>query len=288
MALSFLELSGGLSGKSSSLYKPSGWEVLAPWTTKARMEATEREQKREFYITHQEQQRIGAAEAQKLQQEKQQRASEQKALEDLRTRVILNLQQLEDEAVRTTDFVVKIRELSQDPELRGVNLEEIDADLVEMEKAVVAIQAGTVINTGTFDTDELAKGLSDASSGLVAMRTVTARAIRALKALEQEIQFQKDEQIRQDLAEVARAERAATEARKQRQLEDQRRSENEWRAAEAARKMRRDLMGQILEVDRELSNEKRRLGNLRVELANLRFQKSESSRRRAAGLGRSR
>jgi transcriptional regulator of met regulon len=272
-------------GMGKLKFKPSGWEVLAPWTTHARMKAEKRELQRQEKISMQEQQRINLEEQRRRDQETAEFQSREKAVADLRAKVVAKLQDLEAEAAQTTQFVVKIRELSQNPALRGVELEGLEAELIEMEKAVIAIQAGTVVNTGSFDTGELSQGWADAQAGLLAMRTVTARALKAIKSLEEEVKARNDEQIRMKLAEAARVERAATEARERRQLEEQRMAENAWRAAEAARKARRDLTGQILEVDRELVKEKRRLGALRVELANLRFQQSEKAARRAAGLG---
>lgn len=266
-------------------FKPSGWEVLAPWATHARMKAEKRELKRQAAESAQEQQRLNLEEQRRREQEEAEFQAKHKAVTDLRAKVVAKLQQLEAQAEEATQLVIQIRELSEDPALHDVNLEVIDADLIEMEKAVIAVQAGTVVNTGSLDTKVLAQGWADAQSGLIAMRAVTARAIKALKALEEEIKLQNDQKIRAELAAAARVEKAALERRQQRQREEQRMQEDAWRSAEAARKSRRDLTGQILEVDRELAREKRRLGSLRVELANLRFQKSELAARRA-GLGR--
>jgi hypothetical protein len=270
--MSFLELSG-LGGKSSRLFKPSGWEVLAPWATHARMQAAEREQKREQFVTLQEQERIKTKAAHEREQDERRFA----AAVALQEKVVAKLEQLEQEAKRATSVVLKIRETAQDPVLSGdPNLEDLELVLVDMEKAVITIQAGTVVDTATFDTAQLAAGYSDAQAGLVAMRSVAARGQGALKALEGRIKELKDEQIRMQLAAAARADQIAAQQRQDRQLADQQAAARAEAVAREGRLARRDLMSRILEVDRELSKEKRRRSALKVELANARFARSNA------------
>jgi hypothetical protein len=195
--------------------------------------------------------------------------AEAAAMENLRTCVVTELQQMEDKAVVATQPILRIREAAAAPALRGESiLEELGAQLADMEKAAISIQAGTVVDTGTFDTDALAEAYADASAGLLAMRAVTARARSILKVLT-------DEQVRLELAAAARTEQLAVMQREQRQLAEQRDADLAIQASRQESLRRRDLMSRILQVDRELSKEKRRLSSLRIELANLKFAQAQ-------------
>lgn len=200
--------------------------------------------------------------------------AEAEAIENLRLQVVAKLRQMELEADATTGVIMQIRQAAAEPILKGDEIqEELAGVLADMEKAVIQVQAGTVVDTATFDTDALAGAYADASAGLVAMRAITARAQSVLKTLKKRAKDLKDEQIRLQYAQAAAVERAAAQEREQRQLAEQRQRELEWQAEQSRMRSRRDLMSRILEADRELVREKRRLANLKVELANLKFEK---------------
>jgi predicted nucleic acid-binding Zn-ribbon protein len=212
--------------------------------------------------------------------------AEAKAMEELRVQVQQRLAQMEQEADLATQTILKVRQVSATPILRGDEiLEELGKVLSDMEKAAISIQAGTVVDTATFDTDALAGAYADAQAGMLAMRSVTARAQSVLKTLKERIKTLEEEKIRLEFAQAEAQTRAAAAEREARQLEDQRRREAANREREDALRARRDLMGKILQVDRQIAMERTRLSELKVELANVRFQKSEREARAAAGLG---
>ncbi|GAG28570.1 unnamed protein product, partial [marine sediment metagenome] len=146
-----------------------------------------------------------SAEAQTFEQQRalSQEEARTKALENLRAQVIRKLQQMEGEANASTAEILKIRKASANPALRGDEiLEELGAVLADMEKAVISIQAGTVVDTATFETESLAASYADAQAGLIAMRSVTARAQSVLKSLKERVRTLEAERARFKLDEA--------------------------------------------------------------------------------------
>jgi hypothetical protein len=259
-----------------------GWDtltaVLAPWTAKESSDTAKRLSRRQDAVSRAEQARIDL---------EQQQASAQdqarfEALANLQIKVASKLDQLEEQAEISTGVVLKIRETATAPILAGKPiLGDLEEALADLEKAVISIQAGTVVDFASFDSSVLSESYSNASAALIAMRTVTSRALGIQKDLEAKIQEFRDEEIRLQMArEAAAAERAVNE-RRERQFAEQRRSEEASRVAEAARAQRRDLMARILAVQAELGQEKRRLSEARTELENLRFARAERARSQA-------
>jgi hypothetical protein len=266
----------GYSGLGSNFFE----SLLIPW--KSEQEDRERKAKAEVQRRAQAQQaQISAAQRAEAQASEQE-ALRFKAITDLQAKAASKLTQLEEQAEIATGVVLKIREIATAPILTGRPvLGELDQALSDMEQAVVAIQAGTVVDLASFDTAVLAAAYSNVSAALIAMRAVTARGIGIQKDLEAKIQGFRDEEIRLQLArDAAAAERASAE-RRERQLAEQRQAEEASRAAEATARRRRDLMGQILAVQAELGREKRRLSEARTELGNLKFARAERARAQA-------
>jgi hypothetical protein len=254
--------------------------LFIPWKSEQedRSEKVEREQRRKDLAAKAQLSASQRAEATAREQED----IRFKALTDLQLRISSKMDQVEEQAEVATGVVLKIRELANNPLLVGdFSVSDLEEILADMEQAVVTIQAGTVVDAASFDGTVLAGAYSNVSAALIAMRTVTARAQGVLKTLESRIRDLKAEKIRLDLAaEEARA-RREIEARRQEQLAQQRQRDADAQAAEVVRQRRRSLMAQILAVQAELSQEKRRLSSARVELANLRFAQTERQARLA-------
>jgi hypothetical protein len=253
-----------------------GWDtltaVLAPWTAKESYDTAKRTSRREDAIARAEQRRID------LEQQQASVVEQQKfqALADLQIKVASKLDQLEEQAEIATSVVLKIREAATAPILQGSKiLEELEVALADMEKAVIAIQAGTVVDTASFDSAILSESYSNAAAALIAMKTVTSRGFGIQKDLEAKIQDLRDEQIRLQLAEERAAEERAVAARRERQLEEQRRADQAARVADAERQHRRDIMARVLALRAELAQEKRALSAARTELENLQFARAE-------------
>jgi hypothetical protein len=192
------------------------------------------------------------------------------ALEGQRRKTVAKLRELEAEAVATTGLVMKIRELSGDPALEGDRiLFDLEEELLDIEKAVVGVQASTVVDTATFDTYDLAEAYSNGQAALVAMRTITARANGIMRSLEERIIEIEEERGRR--MEAARREEQfrRDDIRRQQQAEQER-----------ARQQRMDLIRQVMNVDAELAKEKRALRRARMELANLKAAQEERAARR--------
>ena len=203
-----------------------------------------------------------------------------KALEDLREKVNGKLRQLETEANLATGMVLKIRELATNPVLEGDPiLGDIDGALADMEKAVVTIQASTVVDVATFDTSDLAGAYSDGQAALIAMRTVTARAQGGLKELAARVQQLKEEGIRARERSQRLADQRRLDVERQRRLEAQRLQEQETRALENERRRRMEIMRQVMEADAELTREKARLRQARADLMDAKSRVAERNAR---------
>lgn len=267
---------GGMGSLGKSFFQ-SAAEGWGPFTVFSRKE--ERKEKKDV---------LKAEYAERAQTFEQQRALAQEearaqALEDLRDKVTAKLEQLEAEANVTTGLVLKIREEASSPVLDGDPiLEDLGQALADMEKAVVTIQAATVVDVATFDSYELAGAYSDAHSALVAMKTVTARAQGILKELSERIKQINDEKIRAQMAAEDAAIRRAAQERRDRQIAAQQQAAAEELAAEEERRRRREVMAQVMAIQAEVSKEKRRLSAAKVELASLQFSRAESGRIQAS------
>lgn len=261
-----LKYSRTLGGVS---FKPSGWEVLAPWTTKARMEAEEREQKRQKLVTKEEQKRLEREQA--LEHEQERRRAQ--AAADLQDQIKAKIQQVENSALTAAEEMEAARELAVSPELQGDPiLDDLEEQIADMEQAVVQIQAGTVVDVATFDTHALAVSYSDAQAAFVAMEAIRNRAEALVQALQERIDQLKKERIRVEQLRRERERAAERERRRAEQREQQRQRMAKLRAEEAARRQRMQIMKQVRQLDQAILEEKRALRRLRSEVEEARRQ----------------
>lgn len=216
-----------------------------------------------------------AAALQKQQQEYEQKLRDEERAKVDKFRALLQQRaaQIEHEVVQIATLVEKIRKYAADPLLQGDPiLDEAENQLADMENTLVKVQAGTVVDLATYDSNALAVSYADAQAGLVALQALRNRVVGLHKALESKVN---------DLnAEKIRAERAQKEAEYQAQLLRQRLEEEarqaeldaSRRAEEAGRVRRMELLQQHMSIDAQIVNEKRALRRAQQELEALRVR----------------
>lgn len=246
---------GQLRGLGKIEFKPSGWEVLAPWTSWTRMKAEEQQLKTERQIATAQQQ--ADIEAKKREEA---RLAAARAAAQARTDELLK--SVEGEASAIAQLVDEIRALLSQPFFAGTAAEQdAQRELAELETAVVQVQAS--FNVDSEDPDKL---YADAAGARTAMRAIRSRVQGLKNKLEAALEAERAERQRQ--AELARqqaeaATRAAAEARR---LEQERIAQAQLAARLRAQQAKLDEVKRIRELEALIEEEKRLLSAAQREL----------------------
>lgn len=260
-------------GKNIFQTGAEGWGPFTSFAIKAQGKADK--QKAQVELQRQEQEFI--------RQQKVARSNrEAAAMEQLRAKIVAKVTQIEAQAISAAEQMVLARQLASDPELQGDQiLDQVDAQIADLEQAVVAVQTGTVIDVASFDTNALAVSYGDAQAALVAMNAIQNRATGVVKALQNQIVRSKKERIR---AEQLRRERLDQQARDQRRAEQERQERQRIAAREAEdreRVLRVQAMREISDLDTKILAERRALRSARYALETYKQETSERAAKEA-------
>lgn len=230
-----------------------------------------------------------ALEAQTFEQKRvlSQDQREAEAMENLRAKIVSKIREVESAAISAAAQMEKARKLANAPEIQGdLILSDLDTQIADMERAVVQIQTGTVVDTASFDTHALAVSYADAQAALIAMNAVRSRAYGAVKSLEERIGQLKREQIRaQQLRQQQRAD-ADLERQRRAALEVERQRRAEQADQERQRQARILALQQLRQLDAEIAREKRALRRARADLATHRAQTERLAAQQVANSAR--
>jgi hypothetical protein len=207
---------------------------------------------------------------------------EKAAIETFREKIRGKMEEVEVQALEGTAAMEKARKLSIRPELEGDPiLDEFSEKVGELETAIVQVQTGTVIDTATFDTHRLAISYSDAQAALIAMRSITNRAVELSTLLKERMREIESERIRmeqlkkerEELAEIERKRAAdfAREAELKQRAIDQRNEADRKKAVAAALRKATD----------KLRSERRKLDTVRRRIDELKQRRADDARRKA-------
>lgn len=205
---------------------------------------------------------------------------ERAAIETFRTKISNKLVSVEAIAAEAAQVIEQVRRVAEDPILSGDPiLTEVDAQLADFEEGLVQIQAGTVVDTATFDTHRLAISYSDAQAALIGMTSLKTRAVGILEDLRSRIKEVGAEKVRE--AEAFRKQQilAEQEGRRQETL----RQQLEFKQKESEQEQRRASQEQLFDEHRRLGTE---LAAEKRVVAGLRRQIDLSKRRREEGVAR--
>ena len=207
---------------------------------------------------------------------------EKAAIETFRTKISAKLEEVEVAALEGVAAMEKARKLSIRPELEGDPiLDEFGDKVGELETAIVQVQTGTVVDTATFDTHRLAISYSDAQAALIAMKSITNRAIELSSLLKERMREVEAERIRMD--QVQKEREALQELERKRLADFNRERELKQRALDVKQRedQKRANAAALRKVTDELRGERRKLDSVRRRIDELRARKVEEARRRA-------
>lgn len=209
------------------------------------------------------------------------------AVENFRAKVINKLRELEKSAIESADVMENAREIASQPLLAGDPvLGKVDREIAELETAVIQIQAGTIVDTGTFDTQELAVSYSNAQSAVVAMDAVLGRAKGIVEDLALRLRDLKAEHARAERTRKEQALLMIQETKRAEQAERERVAREARNLREEERQRRVALIQRLRELEGEILREKRRLRQAKSDLAETKRRASETARKRAEFVAR--
>jgi len=198
---------------------------------------------------------------------------EQAAVEGFRVKIAAKLEEVARVARDAAVLIESVRKSAQDPLLEGdPALIEVDKNLADLEEGLVQIQTGTVVDTGTLDTNRLAISYTDAQGALVGMTALKTRATGLSAYIRQRILGVKDEQAQAVVLKQQRAVLAEQEARRQEALDrelDLKRRREAWAQSERDRDR---AAAQVRDLDQQIAEERRVLE--RAKIALFRFKSS--------------
>jgi len=198
------------------------------------------------------------------------------AVDRMRDRVRLKVQEIEQVALSAAQAMEKARKLIELPQLAGDPvLEEVESEIGSLEVAVVQIQAGTVVDTATFDTKRLAVAYSDAQAGLIAMRSILSRALGVVEKLEGRLNELKAERRRLQELERQRQAQLAQEKARQRAAEAAAREREQKARQEAERQARLERIQAIRRLDDQIARERAAIRRLKTEVVEIRARAAE-------------
>lgn len=208
--------------------------------------------------------------------------TQEEAVEAFRQRLVGKIQEIEEQASRSAALMEEIRKSGSHPLLAGDPiLGAAESEIAELETIVVEVQASTIVDPATSDTEQLAVGYSNAQSALVAMQTVYSRARGIAEGLASRINTLRIEQAR---AERARNEQVVLMAQATRRAEQAERDRvaREARGLRAEERQRRvALIQRLRDLEGEILREKRLLRQAQSELAKTKRRAQDTARRRA-------
>jgi hypothetical protein len=207
---------------------------------------------------------------------------EKDAIETFRAKINAKMEEVEVAALEGTSAMEKARKWALKPELEGDPiLDEFSDKVGELETAIVQVQTGTVIDTATFDTHRLAISYSDAQAALIAMKSITNRAVELSTLLKERMREIEAERIRMELVKEERA--ALAEQERKRQAEFQREAELKQRALEQKNKeaQRRQQARALQKLNDDLRKERQKLSTIRRRIDELRTRKADEAARQA-------
>ncbi len=197
------------------------------------------------------------------------------AMENLRAKIVSKLREVEAVALAAAEQMERARQLASKLELQGDPiLAEADEQIADMERAVVQVQAGTVVDAASFDTHALAVSYTDAQAALIAMTAIRNRAAGVATALGKRYSQIQAEALRAQ--ELQRQQAKQAEIERQRQIKQQRQDE-ERRKRDAEEQQRRQRLANIrlsMDLDDQIRAERRALSRLQ-NLLNARKQQAD-------------
>lgn len=212
---------------------------------------------------------------------------ERSAVETFRQKIAAKLNDVETVASEAAAVIEQVRRLAEDPVIEGDPvLEEVDKQLADFEEGLVQIQAGTVVDTATFDTHRLAISYSDAQAALIGMTSLKTRAAGMLEDLRQRIQGVGAEKIRMAQLRQEREKAQAQEARRQDALQMELDLKRREEAQVRRQQEQRAVFEQIRKLGRDLADEKRKVDTLRRKIAEVRRRRAEKQEREASAVAR--
>ncbi len=247
-----------------SLHKTSAWAYMSPFGSFALKEERKKQEALEKLRLQEQQEQFVRD------QQAAQAAAEAAAIEDLRRKTVSRIRELQNVALATTATISKIRDASGALPEGDSFLQNLEVQLSDMEAAVVAVQAGTVIDTASFDTHVLAVSYADAQGALIAIASVNSRAKGVWAELEAYLQGV----ARREHEEVQRQAQAERERQRLDVLRAREEADQERAQARAAVLQRIESMRILSEIETQIARERADLRQARYELQSMRSRRA--------------
>lgn len=205
------------------------------------------------------------------QQQAAQAAREAAAVEDLRRKIVSRIRELQGAASAANATITKIRRLAAEKLLEDDPfLQDLEAQLADMETGVVQVQSGTVVDVASNDTHVLAVSYADAQGALIAIHAVRSRASGLLNELRNHLDELQADAIRAEQRRRRQALEAEQERQRQAKLAARRAEARERHARRARMDQQLENMRILSEIETQIVRERAAIRQARYELNSLR------------------